>query len=572
MKMKMITSIACIALLLCGAAPGAEPFVVTPQERNDSTASEMLKSLKEPPRKLFDEREKNVPNIHIEKEQAAEAPPVDVSFVFRTFMLQGATVLQKEEVEAVIRPFIGQTLTISQLQKLSDLITKLYAQKGYVTSFCFIPSQKIEDGKVIFQCVETRIGRVVIKDAEEYNEKLFIKFIKPLRDKPLRIDELNERLKALSLIPAFIANVEVKRTDKIDVVDIHIELKQKSASSATVYLDNMGNRQAGRERFGVSYDIVNPTWYGDFLNLHAWTSLDTKLSHYISATYKRVVNDEGGILSLTGSYNDYEVEEKKSPGDLRFNGDSLTFLAHYRHPLLLSDRYVVTGTLFYEFKDVAARTSILWTDPVFDKEDKTHVVGAGIDTELVDRLGGINFLSLSVRKGLEGFFNGTRKRDTHWANTFPIKGTIREGIAPDFILLSASLNRRQIVKAGGYSFESLISLYGQYTPDRVPSAYTFADGDYGYHAEVEFRFPILGDALKLDIAGIYEKYHNSSKSRDLIGTSSKDTTTLVTGIVGYLKRYKLDYYLSYVKGLSGRDATWEGYRNYGITFYVGRKF
>jgi hemolysin activation/secretion protein len=431
----------------------------------------------------------------------------------------------------------------------------------------------VEAVKVVFKCVETRVGKLVIKNAEEYNEKLFLRFIRPLRDKPLNINDLNERLISLSLMPTFIASVEIKRTEQIDVVDLQIDLKEKPLSSFEVYLDNFGSRFSGRERIGGVYNIVNPSGYGDVINLNVRTSMELDLNHYLSAGYKRLVNSQGGLMSFLYSYNDNEVAADQA-GALLIKGGYESVMVNYKHPLMIDNKAVITGNLQYDIKDITSKTSLLATgDLIFDKQDKTHVFSVGADIEIVDPLGGWNVFGFSLLRGVEGFFNGMRDRDAKWTNTLPIKGTIREGVVPDFTIFTANYYRRQLLPLGAYKFENILNIYGQYTGDRVPSAYTFGDGDYGCHTMVEFRFPIIGDALKVSLAHNFDIYANSSKSKELVGLSSESSNSLTAGILGHLVSFNTDYLLSYTKGLTGLDANWDDYRHMDkVSFFLTKRF
>ncbi len=571
---KLLIATICVSFYMVAVSNAATPPVPTAQERNDPTASEFMKSLKPLPSQLMDERDKKPPKINIEAEKKDVDAVSDAIISFTTFTLQGSTLLVKSEIEAIITPFIGEKMTISQLQRLADIITKLYEKKGYGTSYCFIPPQTVTGGKIVFQCVEPRIGKLIVKNAEEYNEKLFSRFLRPLQDKPLNTFELAERLKSFSLMPTFFAVVEIKRTDRNDIVDLYIQLNEKAVNPSEIYVDNYGSRYSGRERVGGLYNVVNVTGYGDILNLHVRTSMDTTLSHAFSLSYKRLINNQGGLLSLSGGYNDYEVDKDYISSNLRSSGNGTNLSVNYKHPLMVKNNVIVTGNLLYDFKDVTSKTILTASgDALFDKEDATHVFAVGTDIESVDGFGGWNSLGFSVSRGVEGFFDGMRKRDTTWTTTFPIKGTIREGVKPDFTLLMSNYYRRQNVQIANYGFEYLVGLYGQYTRDRLPSSYTFADGDYGYHAILELRLPVLADVLKISSAFNYENYFNSSKTRDLVGVSSESASWVTSGIMGHIAPINADYSLMYSRGVSGQNSRWEDYRNSNkLNFLCSIKF
>lgn len=576
MKNTYLSLLLTAALLLSALTSyAADPLVDPAQQKNVGTAAtDVLKSMEQPLPSTLNERGKTVPKIGIETDRPESVLTGESTVVLNTFILQGSTVLLKEEVIPIFQPFIGQKITVNQLQQLAMAVTKIYETKGYAASYCFVPPQTLEGGQIIFRCVEGRIGNLVVKNAEEYDQKLFVRFIKPLRDKPLNIFELNERLITLSLMPTFIAQVELKKTDKQGTVDLHIELKAKPLNTAEIYMDNYGSKYSGKERIGASYNIINPTGFGDVLSLQAKSSIKTELSHSASLQYRRRVNDSGGIITLSYGFGDYEVDKEKVASNLLVKGENKNYLVNYKHPLIVGPSLVITGNLQYEFKSNTSDTYVRQNQiAVFKKEDKTNVVSAGTDMEFMDGLAGWNSLSLTFSRGIAGFFDGMRERDTIWTTSFPIRGTIREEVEPDFNLLSASYVRRQPIAVGGYRFEQFMNVYGQYGWERLPSAYIFADGDRGVHAGAGFRFPLFENYLNLEASYQFETYWNSERSKNLIGLSSEDASWLSYRLVGAIPSWSMEYSLSYATSLTGDDSNWEDYRNVEqLLFFVTKRF
>lgn len=88
----------------------------------------------------------------------------------------------------------------------------------------------------------------------------------------------------------------------------------------------------------------------------------------------------------------------------------------YKHPPVISKSAIVTGNLQCDCKNIKSTTSVTGSTPftLFDKQDKTHVFSIGVDVESLDRADGWDNFSFSLLRGVEGFFNGMRTRDTTW--------------------------------------------------------------------------------------------------------------------------------------------------------------
>ena len=63
-------------------------------------------------------------------------------------------------VKQLGQPYIGQTVSFSDLNQLTEKINALYASKGDVTAHAILPPQNIENGAVHRSLVEGRVGEV----------------------------------------------------------------------------------------------------------------------------------------------------------------------------------------------------------------------------------------------------------------------------------------------------------------------------------------------------------------------------------------------------------------------------
>lgn len=256
-------------------------------------------------------------------------------------------------------------------------------------------------------------------------------------------------------------------------------------------------------------------------------------------------------------------------------GSNDGFTVNYRHPLIVNNRAILTGYAQYEYKNVTSRTyANNWRDIATDFVDKTHVVTLGADLEMVDRLGGWDMFGLSVSQGLKGFFDGMQDSDAVQNDTeVPVKGSIRNKVKPGFTLISGNFYRRQTFTVGSLKPENTFTAYGQYTNARVPSAYTFADGDYGGHLSTDFRLPIMGDALKASVGASVERYYNTSVSTSLGFPNHASIAYLSYGVLGTTPWLHIDYSVIYNQTVKGDQTGWQELRNLNmLTFSASMHF
>ena len=543
------------------------------QKESELVPKFQMKNLLKTPAELLREKEKHVPKIKVEKREKKKKEKVKAKLLFKTFVLKGCTLLSKEEVERVVKPHIGKKVSLEELEKISEDLTQLYRDKGYVTSYCFIPPQKVKEGRIVFQCVETKVGNLIVKNAEFYDRRLFLRFFLPLKDKVFNIYDLRNRMKMFTFSPTFIAKVLIRKGRVPGTVDIHLILLKKHIRTMETSFDNRGNEYTGKERISARFNIVNPTGFGDILTVGLLSSMDTRLSQAIYGKYSRIINDEGGVLNILTTYSIYHVDEDKTQGNLRYKGDTKFFAISYNHPLYVQNRLVLSGNFGYEHKDVTSETGVNdWDNLIFDKEDKTRVVYGGLHLEVVDKFRGYNIFDFKLKHNLEGFLDGMREEDTTWKG-MPLSGTIREKVDPDFTVYSFSFMRRMPFKIAGWGMENIFNVFGQYTKDRIPSAYNFGNGDYGFHLDFGFK-NYFKSWLNSAVTYSTEKWYNTSKSKELTGEDSGVISGLKFDLFGTFRKYNLSYDITAVTSSSDKleKEVWEGFGNYRFLFTITKSW
>ncbi|MCX7661199.1 MAG: hypothetical protein N2Z79_00770, partial [Candidatus Omnitrophica bacterium] len=110
------------------------------------------------------EKEKPRPEIKEEAPVTLPAPRVGEQKVFiKTIEVIGATLLTTKEIKNITSAYENKELTLSQMQKITDLITDAYREKGFITSRAYLPPQKIEEGTLEIRILEGITGNVEVK-------------------------------------------------------------------------------------------------------------------------------------------------------------------------------------------------------------------------------------------------------------------------------------------------------------------------------------------------------------------------------------------------------------------------
>lgn len=441
------------------------------------------------------------------------------------FTLSGVSVLGNETLKAqeiidIVTPFVGREVTGEDLKAISEAITRLYVEKGFVTSKCVIPAQKVEGGVVTLQIEEDKLGQIMLSGprAYRYNPQLFSRYFHDLQGKIIHLATLDSRLKILSKLPATRIKPVLKKS-AYGITNLILELVDLDSSSV-VSVSNLGSRFAGTNLLSANQSIVNPSGEGDVLSLNFSGSMKSlKLMNSFAFDYIHPVGEEGGLLRLDGSYMSYKLDPDEvgypTSDVIRYEGGSNKFSLLYEEPWL--DDFGHDTEFWWNLgveRKINQASTIYHTDflqfnagsPYVQTEDKLLVVGGGFRVNTIDDLGGdyrgSTAFSLNIKHSLEGVLGSMTSEDvvrklTNIANGVePVVGPVGnvEGMDVAFWKAYVSFSRMQLLP---YKFALGINFAGEYTNSKkVPSAYVFSGADNGSSG---FSYDVaLSRALPLD--------------------------------------------------------------------------
>jgi len=117
------------------------------------------------------------------------------------FRFEGNTVFDDAELAAVVAPWTGRQIASEELEAAREALTRHYVDAGYVSSGALVPDQELEDGVVRVRIVEGRLVRVVVEGTRSYRPSYFEHRLMLYGKRPLRIQDLEERLQVFQQDP-----------------------------------------------------------------------------------------------------------------------------------------------------------------------------------------------------------------------------------------------------------------------------------------------------------------------------------------------------------------------------------
>src|SRR4029078_8727598 len=77
--------------------------------------------------------------------------------------VQGTTVFSAQELADLTAPLENQEVSFEERQELRHELSRLYVERGYVTSGVVIPDQRVTDGVVVLRAVEGELTQIDVE-------------------------------------------------------------------------------------------------------------------------------------------------------------------------------------------------------------------------------------------------------------------------------------------------------------------------------------------------------------------------------------------------------------------------
>lgn len=260
-----------------------------------------------------------------------EAPP-KISFDIKRIIVDGATLITRIDFDRAVAPFVGRNKDFADVQHALEAVEELYVQHGYSAVHVLLPEQELEAGVVHFQVIESRLGKVIVKDNRFVSEANVLNALRSVRTGAVpQAKRMARELKIANENPARQLNVVLKAGEADDQVDASVLVTDSKPQSVSMTLDNTGSAETGRSRLGFSYRHAN------VFNADHVMQIQTQFSpQYLSrvsvlgGSYKIPLYQYGHSVEFFGGYSNVN---SLVGGLSNFQGGGLMLSSRYNIPL-----------------------------------------------------------------------------------------------------------------------------------------------------------------------------------------------------------------------------------------------
>lgn len=426
------------------------------------------------------------PEIERPEETVTAAQPLQEGpeFYVREIRLEGLSALPQSLVLPQIAMYEHRRSRFRDLQELADKLTALYRSAGYVTTKVYIPPQKIEDGLVILQALEGKVGKILVEGNHYFGDQIYARDSRTAEGSVINFPELEMRLYEMNQKPDRKARAYLQPGSESGTTDIVLKTEDSRPWHLKYGFNNRGTKLTHRGRHEIIGEHNNLFGRGDTIGGTVTLAEDSAFTG-TALTYNRPFSRWDGSLQISGGVADSQLQ--KHLRDLNIEGESW-FLS----PGVQWNVWRGAGKKMDMYFGLDAKDSKTLVDGFKTAYDQTRAFRLGPRWTLLDPRGR-TVVNADLHWGFPNFLGSLDSGD--------VSGSTRSVAGGDFTYYTIQMARVQrlpldaflIGRLGGQWSHNSLVLAEQF---RIGGAYSVrgypesdALGDHGYNFSLEYNFP-----------------------------------------------------------------------------------
>jgi hemolysin activation/secretion protein len=281
-----------------------------------------------------------------------------------SFDITGNTVYDTVTLQALVAPYLGKDLTLAELYKVAEVITRYYQDHGYGIARATLPEQTLDSGRVTLQVVEGRVGKLSVEGNTRTRTGSILGQAVAVKSGDVYTASAMDRASLLvNDLPALQAQAILSPGSDFGTADVDYKVTEDRLYSGQVSVDDYGRPDTGRMRLNGEVNLASPTGIGDHFTADVTHSEHDQLD-FGGLTYSLPVGPAGGRLNASYNQSRYHVTGDFSALGLR--GTSKNGNLAYQYPLIRSRESSFYWGFGFEHEAGTSSSSI--TTPVADSK------------------------------------------------------------------------------------------------------------------------------------------------------------------------------------------------------------
>lgn len=239
-------------------------------------------------------------------------------------------VFSQEDLQKLAAPLLSQPVTLADIQKVVNGITRCYILGDYVTSKAYLPPQDLASGVLKIGLMEGKVGKVTVKDNRWTKTGYITKRVAPIPGEIFKISDLEKDIIKFNNNNTVKLKVGLAAGEEKETTDITLNAVDPVPFHFAVMTDNQGRQTIGTTRWGGMLAADSLFGHRDALSLGGYLGKGNRVGF---ADYNFPVNKYGTRLGASISAGNIDVIS----GAMRpfgISGTSQTYSVYATQPII----------------------------------------------------------------------------------------------------------------------------------------------------------------------------------------------------------------------------------------------
>jgi hemolysin activation/secretion protein len=265
------------------------------------------------------------------------------------FHFSGELLRPEAELQQLLADQTDQDLTLADLNRAAEKVTRYLRTCGYPVATAYIPPQTVKDGIIELTIIPGKYGAIRMNNGAGISGGRIEKMLGAVQPGSIVTRAGLERvLLLINDLPGVLVKATLTPGAASGSTDLILNISDTQAFTGMYYTDNWGSASTGRYRGGMRFSLGNPSHYGDELEFQGMTTADGLGN--VGLGYNFPVGFKGMRAAVNYSRVEYRLGEDFA--DLDAFGTANVLKANLSYPFRRGRGYSLYGSIGYGLKDL----------------------------------------------------------------------------------------------------------------------------------------------------------------------------------------------------------------------------
>ncbi|MFA6502034.1 MAG: ShlB/FhaC/HecB family hemolysin secretion/activation protein [Parachlamydiales bacterium] len=430
------------------------------------------------------DQEKIVPAIQIDIPEKRLEMPDGQKVLINRIEVKGNECISTKEIISKSKCYLNKKLSLKDIYELCYYIENIYARKGYFLARAYPPPQAIENGSLLIEVIEGKLGNIEVVGNKYYTKEFILSYFSELQNKALRYDDFLQALMLVNDNSDLMVGSVFQKGKEFGYADVILRVNDARPIHLYLNANNYGRNLTTNFRAGGRLDWGNLFTQGDKFSVAEVVGFPINALYFTDLIYNVPLNRKGASLEAAYLFSKFTIEELTS---LHLKGRSDIATLKFNQALIRKRSLSMDLFTYFDFKQI--QNFVLSSRSSFDK---LRVLTFGTSLDHFIPMQGRDYLVLRLAAGIPNFLGGLKAVD---------KNSSRRGGGGRFFIFNMDYDRIQYLPkdcffyfhGSGQLSPSKLTLPEQIYIGGVDTIRGFplaaALGDNGYYLNFEFRLP-----------------------------------------------------------------------------------